>query len=196
MSNARRLNPDSVAPARARVIAWLLLVVVTIAACAKHDRSVVAAVAGHPGYRVQQTVALRGAGTRRGRIDWTVVSAQTERLMLAYDVRAENTSVPMRTLSGGNQQKLVLARELEHASASERALVAENPTRGLDVKATADIHARLRGAALDGAAIVLYSSDIDEVLLLAHRVFVVFERVVRELPLDRERIGHAMVGAA
>ena len=51
---------------------------------------------------------------------------------------------------------------------SQRALVVENPTRGLDVRATADVHARLRRAALDGAAIVLYSSDIDEVLLLAN----------------------------
>jgi ABC-type uncharacterized transport system ATPase subunit len=99
-------------------------------------------------------------------------------------------------LSGGNQQKLVLARELELGSNSQLALVVENPTRGLDVRATAEVHARLREAARDGAAIVLYSSDIDEVLLLATRVFVVFERTVRELPLDREQIGRAMVGAA
>ena len=145
---------------------------------------------------LSENVALRGAGLRRGRIDWSAVGAQTERLMLAYDVRAGTSSVPMRTLSGGNQQKLVLARELELDFAPARALVVENPTRGLDVRATADIHARLRAAALDGAAIVLYSSDVDEVLLLANRVFVVFARVVRELPLDRERIGQAMVGAA
>ena len=145
---------------------------------------------------LSENVALRGAGPRRGIIDWNAVGAQTERLMLDYDVRAESTTVPMRTLSGGNQQKLVLARELELGSDSEPALVIENPTRGLDVKATAEVHARLRRAAVDGAAIVMYSSDIDEVLLLATRVFVVFERVVRELPLDRERIGQAMVGAA
>jgi len=145
---------------------------------------------------LSENVALRGAGPRRGMIDWNAVGAQTERLMLDYDVRAESTTVPMRTLSGGNQQKLVVARELELGSDSEPALVIENPTRGLDVKATAEIHARLRRAAVDGAAIVMYSSDIDEVLLLATRVFVVFERVVRELPLDRERIGQAMVGAA
>ncbi len=144
---------------------------------------------------LSENVALRGAGVRHGMIDWNAVGAETERLMLAYDVRAESMSAPMRTLSGGNQQKLVLARELESYSASVRALVVENPTRGLDVRATVDIHARLRMAALDGAAIVLYSSDIDEVLLLASRVFVVFERIVRELPLDRERIGQAMVGA-
>jgi simple sugar transport system ATP-binding protein len=129
-------------------------------------------------------------------MDWDELAAQTERLILEYDVRAESAHVPIRTLSGGNQQKLVLARELELGSSSERALVAENPTRGLDVRATAEVHARLRSAALDGAAIVLYSSDIDEVLLLATRVFVVFERAVRELPLDRDRIGQAMVGAA
>jgi len=145
---------------------------------------------------LSENVALRGAGARRGVIDWNAVSAQTERLMLDYDVRATSTTVSLRTLSGGNQQKLVLARELERGSDSEWALVVENPTRGLDVRATADIHARIRQAALDGAAIVLYSSDIDEVLLLATRVFVLFDRVVRELPLDRERIGQAMVGAA
>jgi simple sugar transport system ATP-binding protein len=123
------------------------------------------------------------------------MAALTSQLMQAYDVRAESTSIPIRTLSGGNQQKLVLARELDAEPRLLRALVVENPTRGLDVRATADVHARLRKAALDGAAIVLYSSDIDEVLLLADRVFVVFQRVVRELPLDRERIGQAMVGA-
>ncbi len=145
---------------------------------------------------LSENVALRGAGVRRGVIDWSACGAQTERLMLEYDVRAENANAPIRTLSGGNQQKLVLARELERDSGAEHALVVENPTRGLDVRATAEIHARLRRAALDGAAIVLYSSDIDEVLLLATRVFVVFERVVREVPLDRERIGQAVVGAA
>jgi len=143
-----------------------------------------------------ENVALRGAGVRRGMIDWSALAAQTTQLMQAYDVRAESTSVPIRTLSGGNQQKLVIARELGAEPRLQRALVVENPTRGLDVKATAEVHARLRKAALDGAAIVLYSSDIDEVLLLADRVLVVFERVVRELPLDRERIGQAMVGAA
>jgi len=145
---------------------------------------------------LSENVALRGAGARRGIIDWSAVSEQTERLMREYDVRADDAAVPIRTLSGGNQQKVVLARELALESDSPLALVVENPTRGLDVRATADVHARLRKAAHDGAAIVLYSSDIDEVLLLASRVFVVFERTVRELPLDREQIGRAMVGAA
>lgn len=145
---------------------------------------------------LSENVALRGAGDRRGIIDWNAVNALTERLMLAYDVRAESASVPMRTLSGGNQQKLVIARELEFELESERALVVENPTRGLDVRAASDVHARLREAALNGAAIVIYSSDVDEILLLANRVFVVFQGAVRELPVHRERIGQAMMGAA
>jgi simple sugar transport system ATP-binding protein len=100
----------------------------------------------------------------------------------------------MRTLSGGNQQKLVLSRELDYSEERPHAIVAENPTRGLDVRATVEVHARLRQARAAGAAIILYSSDIDEVLLLATRVFVVFAGAVREVALDREQIGRAMLG--
>jgi simple sugar transport system ATP-binding protein len=102
----------------------------------------------------------------------------------------------MRTLSGGNQQKLVLARELDVENPSgPQALVVENPTRGLDVRATTDVHARLRAARDAGTAVVMYSSDIDEVLLLADRVLVVFEGRVREAPVDREVVGRLMLGA-
>ena len=76
-----------------------------------------------------------------------------------------------------------------------RAIVVENPTRGLDVRATADVHARLRAARDAGAAVVMYSSDIDEVLLLANRVLVVFAGTVREAPVDREVVGRLMLGA-
>ena len=103
----------------------------------------------------------------------------------------------MRTLSGGNQQKLVLARELGVDGEADRAPRRRKPNprarRSRDGRGTRTTAQR---RAIDGAAIVLYSSDIDEVLLLATRVFVVFERRVREMPLDRERIGQAMVGAA
>jgi general nucleoside transport system ATP-binding protein len=148
-----------------------------------------------------ENVALRDAGARRGIIDWRMVRAHTAALMRAFDVRAEDPLVPMRTLSGGNQQKLVLARELQSdvRSSSSRdgiAIVAENPTRGLDVRATLDVRARLRRACMDGAAIVLYSSDLDEVLLLATRVLVMYGGTVVETPLDREEIGRAMLGVA
>ena len=152
-----------------------------------------------------ENVALRGAGARRGVIDWGSLRAETNALMRAFDVRASSSRVALRVLSGGNQQKLVVARELgadsrdggeTYAAEGSKpwALVAENPTRGLDVRATTEIHARLRRAAADGAAIVLYSSDIDEVLLLATRVLVVHAGTVREVALDREAIGRAMLG--
>jgi general nucleoside transport system ATP-binding protein len=144
-----------------------------------------------------ENVALRDAGERRGTIDWRAQRAATETLMRAFDVRAVDARAPMRTLSGGNQQKLVLARELRlDRSTEQSAIVAENPTRGLDVRATAAVHARLRSACADGAAIVLFSSDIDEVLLLATRVLVVYAGTVREVPLDRDAIGRAMLGLA
>jgi general nucleoside transport system ATP-binding protein len=154
-----------------------------------------------------ENVALRGAGARRGAVDWAALRAGTSALMQAFDVRASDPRVALRTLSGGNQQKLVVARELGAGSdagiggapdtnfARPWALVAENPTRGLDVRATADIHSRLRRACADGAAIVLYSSDIDEVLLLATRVLVMHAGRVREVARDRDAIGRAMLGA-
>jgi simple sugar transport system ATP-binding protein len=144
---------------------------------------------------LSENVVLRGAGTRRGIIDWKSARAGTEALLEAFDVRPPDSRTPLRALSGGNQQKLVVAREL-HADAGVKthAIVAENPTRGLDIRATADIHARLRQASADGAAVVLYSNDLDEVLLLATRVLVVHGGTVREVALDRDTIGQAMLG--
>jgi simple sugar transport system ATP-binding protein len=142
-----------------------------------------------------ENIALRGAGARRGVINWQSLEARTEVLVRAFDVRGPGAHAPMRTLSGGNQQKLVLARELTGDDvAGDRAIVVENPTRGLDVRATTEVHARLRAARDEGAAIVLYSSDIDEVLQLADRVLVVYGGTVRVAPLDRELVGRLMLG--
>jgi general nucleoside transport system ATP-binding protein len=143
-----------------------------------------------------ENVALRGAGARHGLIAWNVVGTYTESLMRNFDVRAAGPLAPMRTVSGGNQQKLVLARELAlDGTAPSRAIVVENPTRGLDVRAAAEVHDRLRAARDAGAAVMVYSSDIDEVLLLANRVLVVYAGNVREAPLDRDSIGRLMLGA-
>jgi len=143
-----------------------------------------------------ENIALRGARERRGIMDWNAMRVRTESLMRTFDVRAAGPDARMRALSGGNQQKLVLARELDVGNLSgPRAIVVENPTRGLDVRATADVHARLRAARDAGAAVVMYSSDIDEVLLLANRVIVVFAGRVREAPVDRDVVGRLMLGA-
>jgi simple sugar transport system ATP-binding protein len=142
-----------------------------------------------------ENVALRGAGRRSGRVRWPAVRAHTESLMRAFDVRAPGARTSMRILSGGNQQKLVLARELDDGGDTEvRALIVENPTRGLDVRATADIHTRLRTARDRGTAVVVYSSDLDEVLGLASRVLVLYAGTLRESAPDRDTVGRAMLG--
>ncbi|MEP6733213.1 MAG: ABC transporter ATP-binding protein [bacterium] len=145
-----------------------------------------------------ENVALRGAGGRHGRISWPTMHAYARELVSAFDVRAPDTNVPVHALSGGNQQKLVLARELAASpdEAAPLALVVENPTRGLDVRATAEVHQRLLDACARGAAVVMYSSDLDEVLQLATRVLVLYAGTVREMPIDRDRIGRAMLGVA
>jgi simple sugar transport system ATP-binding protein len=139
-----------------------------------------------------ENYALRGAGQRRGRVPWARLAAATAAVIADYDVRAEDPRTPARTLSGGNQQKFVVARELV---GFPPALVADNPTRGLDVRATQEIHRRLLGARERGVAVLLHSADIDEVLALADRVLVVHAGTVREAPVDRDAVGRAMLGA-
>ncbi|MGH7718568.1 MAG: ABC transporter ATP-binding protein, partial [Gemmatimonadaceae bacterium] len=113
-------------------------------------------------------------------------------LLSAFNVRAPGPHVLARELSGGNQQKLVLAREL---SAAPGALIVENPTRGLDIAATAAVHDHLLRARDGGAAVVLYSSDLDEVIALASRVIVMFAGRAREIEAaDRAEVGRAVVG--
>jgi ABC-type uncharacterized transport system ATPase subunit len=144
-------------------------------------------------FPLYENLALASAGARRGLIDWSAERAHATLLMKHYDVRASTEGVPARTLSGGNQQKLVLARELD---AAPSALVVENPTRGLDIRATTDVHARLRAARDRGAAVAIYSSDLDEVLSLADRVVVVANGRVLHVSNDRTTIGNAMIAGA
>ena len=149
-----------------------------------------------PDRSLVETVALRGAGGRRGMISWAALGVRTSELMRAYDVRAQDPHTLVRTLSGGNQQRLVLARELEATwdQPAPSALVVENPTRGLDVRATTTVHRRLREACSRGAAVVIYSSDLDEVFMLATRMLVVFDGRVSGVPMERAAIGRAMLG--
>jgi ABC-type uncharacterized transport system ATPase subunit len=129
---------------------------------------------------------------RRGRVDWRVARARTAALLTEYEVVAPGPDVPAATLSGGNQQKVVVARELAR---QPRVVVAENPTRGLDLRAAAAIHARLRAAAATGAAVLVYSSDLDEVLALADRVLVASRGTLIEPPpgASRAQVGELMV---
>jgi ABC-type uncharacterized transport system ATPase subunit len=141
---------------------------------------------------VRENVALRGAGFRNGWIRWRRWTNLALQLMRDFDVRARDARISVRTLSGGNQQKLVLAREL---SDRPTLIVAENPTRGLDVRATSEIRRRLRAARDAGAAVVLYSSDLDELAADSDRVLAVYSGRVRACELSRDAIGRAMLGA-
>jgi len=96
-------------------------------------------------------------------------------LIRRYDVKAPGPAAPARQLSGGNLQKVVLAREF---SGQPKVLVAAAPTRGLDVGAIETVHAYLRQAAADGVAILVISEDLDEVLTLADRVAVMYEGAI------------------
>jgi simple sugar transport system ATP-binding protein len=116
-------------------------------------------------------------------------------LIRRHRIAAPGPNAAARLLSGGNLQKVVLAREF---SGRPRLLVAASPTRGLDVGAIETVHAYLRGAAADGLAILLLSEDLDEILTLADRIAVMYEgAIVGETPRDGasvEEIGLLMAG--
>lgn len=111
-----------------------------------------------------------------------------------YSIRLGSIGQPVRSLSGGNRQKVILAREL---SLLPKVLVASQPVRGLDVGAAEMVHERLRAARDVGAAVLLISADLDEVLTLADRVGILYGgRIVREFipgQLTPGEIGHYML---
>ncbi len=135
---------------------------------------------------------------RWGIVDRAALAAQARERMRAFDIRAAGPDVPFSSLSGGNQQKAVLARELSLPHL--RLLVAAQPTRGLDVGAVEAIYAQIRAAAERGVAVLLASSELDELLAVADRLLVMYRgRVMGECkpaPESRPRIGAWMAGHA
>ncbi len=125
------------------------------------------------------------------------IAAFTDRLITGHDVKTPGRWAKVRTLSGGNQQKLLLAREL---AGNPNVIVAVHPTRGVDVGATEAIHASLREQRARGAATLLISEDLDELLALSDRIAVLYEgRVMGVLPAagaDPEHIGLLMAGVS
>lgn len=140
-----------------------------------------------------ENYALKGAGAGRGVIRWRDAASAAQEIVDDFAVRTESIDVPALTLSGGNQQRFILGREL-HGLPS--VVVLENPTRGLDIQATLDVRARLVSICSKGVAIVFHSTDLDEILAISHRVLVVYAGVVREVVPDIDLVGRAMLGAA
>jgi simple sugar transport system ATP-binding protein len=120
--------------------------------------------------------------------------ARARKLLQEFDVRGGGPQTLAASLSGGNQQKVVVAREV---SRDPRVLVAAQPTRGLDVGAIEFVHRRLVQERDEGRAILLVSFELDEILSLSDRILVIYEgRIVAEYPPDvsEEEVGIAMTG--
>jgi general nucleoside transport system ATP-binding protein len=116
------------------------------------------------------------------------------RLIDEFDVRGGSPRTPAASLSGGNQQKVILAREIDR---DPRVLVAAQPTRGLDVGAIEFVHRRLVAERDEGRGVLLVSLELEEVLSLADRILVIYEgRIVGEFPptASEEELGVAMTG--
>lgn len=110
-----------------------------------------------------------GRLSRFGVLSTTSVTKWAQRLVEEFDIRADSLDTPVANLSGGNQQKLILARTL---SETPELIVAHNPTRGLDVRAASYVHRCLRSAAERGAAVLLITTEVDELIALSDRYFV------------------------
>jgi simple sugar transport system ATP-binding protein len=124
------------------------------------------------------------------------ITDNAARLMDRFDIRAPGPHTPTRLLSGGNVQKVLLAREF---SCDPKVLVAASPTRGLDVGAIETVRGLLLNAAAAGVGVLLISEDLDEVLALSDRIAVIYAgRIVATIPAasaDTEEIGLLMSGA-
>lgn len=149
---------------------------------------------------VSRNITLAGLGrySRRGRPGRRAEAAEVARLVRALDIRPADPRRPIRTLSGGNQQKAVLARWLLER---RRLLLLDEPTRGVDVGARAELYALVRRLADDGIGVLLVSSEVPEVVGLADRVLVIRDgRLVHQAlatDLDeREILDMIMEGSA
>jgi simple sugar transport system ATP-binding protein len=131
------------------------------------------------------------------RVDRKAIRSSAERLVEDFDIRTPSVDAAASTLSGGNQQKVIVAREFSHA---RRLLVASQPTRGLDVGSIQYIHARIVEKRDDGVAVLIVSSELDEVLALADRIAVMYRgRIVSILDrgeTNRDECGLLMAGAS
>jgi general nucleoside transport system ATP-binding protein len=158
----------------------------------RHDRGLIL------DYNVAENLILgqQHRFTRGLRLDSRRILDHARSLIGAYDIRPTDPELPARALSGGNQQKIVVAREM---SRDFKVLLAAQPTRGVDVGAIEFIHARLREARDHGKAVLLVSADLAEVLALADRVAVMYGgRFVAVLPRAEatpDTIGPLMTGA-
>jgi len=152
-----------------------------------------------PDFSVMENLIMCGQRDRFAKnslaLDFDEASSCTEEMMDAYQIQAPGKDTPIKYLSGGNQQRVVVAREF---SRDPRLVVAAQPTRGLDVGATEYVRRKLVEMRDGGAAVLLISADLDEIWALSDRVAVIYEgRVVAVKPVDEtseQEVGLLMAG--
>jgi len=132
---------------------------------------------------------------RRGTLQFDAINEHAKELVAAYDIRTPSVATPAGSLSGGNQQKVVVAREFDRPI---DLLVASQPTRGVDVGSIEYIHTQLIAKRDQGTAVLLVSSELDEVLALADRVAIMYHGHLVgpfDMPISKEAVGRMMAGA-
>jgi simple sugar transport system ATP-binding protein len=129
------------------------------------------------------------------RLNRDAIERSARELVRQYDVRTPSIEAPASTLSGGNQQKLIVAREFSQA---QKLLIAAQPTRGLDVGSIQYIHAQIVSKRDEGVALMIVSSELDEVLSIGDRIAVMYAgKIVGTLDrkdATREKVGLLMAG--
>lgn len=152
-----------------------------------------------PGASIIQNLILGAQRSARfskhGLIDWSAARRHAEEAMSAYSVRASGATAAAATLSGGNIQRVILARAFAHRPGF---LIFHNPTRGLDIASTQFVYDRVREATADGTSVLLLSEDLDELTHLADRILVLYRgQVVAERQrgaYDQYELGRFMAG--
>ncbi len=154
-----------------------------------------------PGLSAVDNVMLRDYDTaessRRGIVDTQKVAQRTEELIRNYEIKCAGIQRPVRLMSGGNMQKLLLAREI---SGSPKLLITCYPVRGLDIGATNAVHKMLEDQRKNGVAVLLIAEDLEELFQLSDRIAVLHKGritgIVERKDFNYDTVGHLMVGAA
>jgi simple sugar transport system ATP-binding protein len=133
--------------------------------------------------------------SKNGVLKQDVIRSHGEKMIKDYQIKATDPSVTARTLSGGNQQKIILARELNR---KPKILIAVQPTRGLDIGATEFVRRQLIEQRDNGSAVLLISTELEEILSIADRIAVIHEGefmgIIPNENVDIEEIGLMMAG--
>jgi simple sugar transport system ATP-binding protein len=153
-----------------------------------------------PGLSAVENTMLRDfnteASSHKGIVNVDKVAKRTEALIQRYDIKCAGIQRPVRLMSGGNMQKLLLAREI---SGSPKLLITCYPVRGLDIGATNSVHQILEEQRENGVAVLLIAEDLEELFQLSDRIAVLHKGritgIVERKDFNYDTVGHLMVGA-